>query len=67
MTEELVSVEKAVQQEINEEQQNVEEIKKEIAPTLSNSTEEEKKEEILETGQIASIHKPVYRRYDFGD
>ena len=54
-------------QETAEENQNVEELKQKIVQTLKNSSEEEKKTEMLESGQIASIHKPVFRRYDVGN
>ena len=50
-----------------EEQHIVEEIKQEIAQTQRNSIEEEQKAAILENGQINSIHKPVFRRYDVGN
>ena len=42
-------------------------MKQEIAPTNINTSEEEKKAAILENSQIASIRKPVFRRYNVGN
>ena len=67
MAQEPASVASPELQEVNEEQQNVEEIKQEIAQVQREPTEEEKKTEIFEDGQMACIHKPVFRRYDLGN